>query len=118
MQIEHVTNNQREAFNSVATHPLQAYEWGEFREATGLHVIRRACVENKKMTQSFQLTIHPIPKLQWNIGYLPKGFLPTIELVRELYKIGKENKCIFIQLEPNVPVEIGKQQMESLMHAG
>lgn len=103
MIIQSVSEKQREEFNSVATHPLQAYEWGEFREKTGVKVIRRAFVDKKKhIVKSFQLTIHKIPKLSYNIGYLPKGFLPTEELLGTLFKIGKENKCIFIQLEPNV----------------
>lgn len=115
MQIQTVNENQRDEFNAVATHPLQAYEWGEFREQTGLKVIRRMFTENKHTVRGLQMTIHPIPKMKWNIGYVPKGFLPTEELLGQLYKIGKENKCIFIQLEPNVTVDQGKQQMESLI---
>ena len=80
-------------FNSAASHPLQSYEWGEFREKTGVKVVRRA---------GFQLTIHPIPHTPYTIGYLPKGELPNKEYIEELRKIGKEEKCIFIQLEPNV----------------
>ncbi|HSW88148.1 MAG TPA: peptidoglycan bridge formation glycyltransferase FemA/FemB family protein [Candidatus Saccharimonadales bacterium] len=115
MTIQHITEAQKEQFNTVATHPLQAYEWGEFRKKTGLKVIRRAFVENKSFLHSFQLTIHKVPKLHYNIGYLPKGFLPTEELLGELYKIGKENKCIFIQLEPNATVEDSKQSIDYLL---
>ena len=80
-------------FNSTATHPLQSFEWGEFREKTGIKVIRGT---------NFQLTIHPIPHTPFTIGYLPKGNLPDKKLIEELKQIGKEKKCIFIQLEPNV----------------
>jgi len=81
-------------FNIHVDHPLQSLEWGEFRKKTGVKVIR----EN-----NFQLTIHKIPKLPWSIGYLPKGNLPNKKLIEDLKKIGKENNCIFIQLEPNIP---------------
>ena len=54
-------------------HPLQAKEWGEFREKTGVKVIR----EN-----NLQLTIHPIPHTKYDIGYLPKGPLPTKKMLR------------------------------------
>ncbi|MBI2031527.1 MAG: peptidoglycan bridge formation glycyltransferase FemA/FemB family protein [Candidatus Levybacteria bacterium] len=81
-------------FNKHVNHPLQAWEWGEFRKKTGIKVIRG---------DSFQLTIHKIPKMPWSIGYLPKGNMPDKKLIEELKKIGKENNCIFIQLEPNVP---------------
>lgn len=79
-------------FNKKVNHPLQAFEWGEFRKKTGVRVVR---------ANDFQLTIHKIPKLPWTIGYLPKGNLPDKKLIDELKKIGKENNCIFIQLEPN-----------------
>ena len=80
-------------FNKNVTYPLQAFEWGEFRKKTGIKVIRG---------KDFQLTIHKIPHTSWTIGYLPKGNLPDKKFIEELKKIGKENNCIFIQLEPNV----------------
>lgn len=81
-------------FNKHANHPLQAFEWGEFRKKTGVKIIRG---------KDFQLTIHKIPHSSWTIGYLPKGNLPEEKLIEELKKIGKDNNCIFIQLEPNIP---------------
>ena len=117
MTIQTVSDKQRNEFNRVATHPLQSYEWGEFREKTGIKVVRRAFVDdNKHIIKSLQLTIHKIPKLNYNIGYLPKGFLPTKELLNELGKIGKDEKCIFIQLEPNVPRIDGNRHMEELVY--
>ena len=81
-------------------HPLQSFEWGEFRKKTGVKVVR---------SDDFQLTIHKIPHTPWNIGYLPKGPMPTKEMINELKKIGKQENCIFIQLEPNVKkMENGK----------
>ncbi|HSW96258.1 MAG TPA: peptidoglycan bridge formation glycyltransferase FemA/FemB family protein [Candidatus Saccharimonadales bacterium] len=115
MTIDNVNEAQKEQFNTTATHPLQTYEWGEFRKKTGIKVIRRAFVEDKKILAGFQQTIHKVPKLHYNIGYLPKGFLPTEELLGDLYTIGKENKCIFIQLEPNVTVAEGKEHMDLLI---
>ncbi|MDO8639338.1 MAG: peptidoglycan bridge formation glycyltransferase FemA/FemB family protein [bacterium] len=74
-------------------HPLQSFEWGEFRKKTGVKVVRN---------DDFQLTIHPIPHTPWNIGYLPKGPMPTKEIIMKLKKIGEQEQCIFIQLEPNI----------------
>ena len=76
-----------------AQHPLQSFEWGEFREFTGVGVVREG---------GLQVTIHSIPHTPWNVGYCPKGELPTKEQVRILAKIARENKCIFIKLEPMV----------------
>ncbi len=80
-------------FNKKVTHPLQSHEWGEFRKKTGVKVVSG---------KDYQLTIHRLPYLNFNIGYLPKGNIPDKKLIEDLQKIGKENNCIFIQLEPNV----------------
>ena len=74
-------------------HPLQAREWGDFREKTGVKVVR---IDN------LQLTIHPVPHTKFTIGYLPKGPLPTKEMLNKLKALGKAENCILIQLEPNV----------------
>ena len=79
-------------FSSLSTHPLQTFEWGEFRKKTGVKIVR---------TDKFQVSIHKIPKLPFNIGYLPKGEMPDKKTIEELKKVGRENNCIFIQLEPN-----------------
>ncbi len=79
--------------NNNTTHPLQSLEWAEFRQKTGVTVVSEG---------NLQLTIHPIPFTSWNIGYLPKGDLPTKEMINKLKKIGEQERCVFIQLEPNV----------------
>lgn len=97
-----IDESKRNEFNAVVNHPLQSYEWGEFREKTGVKVIRRGLETNGKLTDGFQLTIHKVPKTPYTIGYLPKGNPPTKEMLHELKRIGKEENCIFIQLEPNL----------------
>jgi lipid II:glycine glycyltransferase (peptidoglycan interpeptide bridge formation enzyme) len=74
-------------------HPLQTTEWGNFREKTGVKVVR---------VDDLQLTIHSIPHTRYTIGYLPKGPLPTKEVLDKLKQLGKTENCILIQLEPNV----------------
>jgi lipid II:glycine glycyltransferase (peptidoglycan interpeptide bridge formation enzyme) len=87
-------------------HPLQSIEWGNFREKTGIKVIRQS---------GLQLTIHPIPHTKYTIGYLPKGPLPTRTILDDLRKIGKSENCVFIQLEPNVVFsEKLKSELEKL----
>jgi lipid II:glycine glycyltransferase (peptidoglycan interpeptide bridge formation enzyme) len=108
--IEDVTSQQKKAYNKVVTHPLQTYEWGEFRSATGITVVRRIITEQNSIVDGFSLTIHPIPKTPWTIGYLPKGSRPTKKVLNELQKIGKQYHCIFIQLEPNIPNSSSEQQ--------
>lgn len=113
MVIKDITNKDRKDFNTIVTHPLQSFEWGEFREKTGIKVIRKGFYKNEKIVDGFQLTIHKIPRSPWTIGYMPKGNLPTKETIEELKKIGKQEKCIFIQLEPNIEIENEKLKVEN-----
>lgn len=102
MTIQAISPADKAGFDAIVAHPLQTYEWGEFRDKTGIKVIRRGFFENNKLISGFQLTIHKIPRTPFTIGYMPKGEEPNKETLDELYKIGKQENCIFIQLEPNL----------------
>lgn len=82
----------KEEFNKVATHPLQTWEWGEFREKWGNEVVR---------TPYGLLTLHKIPFTPYKIGMFIKGPVPTKIMLDELRTLGKEKNLIFIKLEPN-----------------
>lgn len=80
-------------WNDHVLHPLQTWEWGEFRSAMGVDLTR---------AENFQLTFHKLPHLPFTVGYFPKGPAPTPEMLHTLKKLGKEKNAIYIQLEPNV----------------
>lgn len=111
MEFIDVEEKDIEEYNKVVTHPLQSYEWGEFRKKTGIKVIRRGLVDKGKIIDGLTVTIHKIPKTPFTIGYFPKGNPPRKELFSELQRVGKENNCIFIQLEPN---QIGELKSKPL----
>ncbi|MBI2613860.1 MAG: peptidoglycan bridge formation glycyltransferase FemA/FemB family protein [Candidatus Levybacteria bacterium] len=90
---------------ALTNHPLQSAAWGEFRKKTGIKVIK---------INRTQITIHKVPHTPWTIGYVPKGPLPDKEMISELKRIGREKKCVFIQLEPNVLIENSKLKIENL----
>ena len=81
-------------------HPLQSPLWGDFRTKTGVTVVRK---------NDLQLTIHSIPYTNFKIGYFPKGGDITQKMLNDLLEIGKDNNCIFIQIEPNVEKEKAKK---------
>lgn len=93
---------EKHEFNTVVNHPLQSFEWGEFRKKTHIKVIRKGFFEQDRLQEGFQLTIHSIPHTPFTIGYLPKGRIPNQNLLDELKKIGEQEKSIFIQFEPNI----------------
>jgi lipid II:glycine glycyltransferase (peptidoglycan interpeptide bridge formation enzyme) len=89
-----------ESYSTMVNHPLQSFEWGSFREKLGTKIIR-FCDINSSLTMS----VHKVPHLPFNIGYIPKSHnLSSRELIH-LFDVGKKNNIIFIQLEPNLPID-------------
>ncbi len=112
-KFQDVREEEKQKFNSVINHPLQSFEWGEFRKKLGTKVIRKALIDDKgNFIDGFTLTIHKIPFLPYNIGYIGKGNLPNNASLEEFTRIGKEEKCIYIQLEPNVKIEELKNNID------
>ena len=82
----------KDDFNIKATHPLQSWEWGEFRKAWGNNVIT---------TRYGIITLHKIPFTNYKISVFEKGPAPTRTMLNELRILGKKEHCIFIKFEPN-----------------
>lgn len=101
--------NEKLEWNKGVEHPLQAWEWGEFREKTGVGVVRE---------DGIQVTIHKIPYTPWNVGYAPKTKEITKEQTNILAKIAKENKCIFIKCEPKVEKQDERSKERELSEMG
>jgi lipid II:glycine glycyltransferase (peptidoglycan interpeptide bridge formation enzyme) len=102
MNFDDISQEHSDVYNSSVIHPLQTFEWGEFRRKTGVRIIRRGIVSKDKVLNPYQISVHQTPGFPYFIGYLPKGELPSKELLSELEKTGKDNKISFIQLEPNI----------------
>jgi len=83
----------KESFNKVSGHPLQSWEWGEFRKAWGNELVR---------FPFGQVTITKIPHLPYKIGVFYKGPTPTRDVIREVNNFAKESHLIFVKFEPNV----------------
>lgn len=83
----------KDDFNKKAVHPLQSWEWGEFREAWGNKVVR---------FPNFQIIFSKVPFTNLTIGTVIRGPKPTRTMLNELRIMGKKHNAIFIKLEPNV----------------
>lgn len=99
---KNVTDKEKGQFDDLVHHPLQSYEWGEFREKTGVTVIRRGLFVSNTLREAYQLTIHKIPHTSFTIGYLPKCDMPSLSMVDDVKSIGEKYHCIFVQFEPNI----------------
>lgn len=102
MLIRDLVDTDKTASDTVSTHPLQSYAWGEFRRLTGNTVVQKGVFEKDKLIQSLQVTLHQVPKFNWQIGYFPKGALPDEAQMKVLKEIGRENNLVLIKLEPDV----------------
>jgi lipid II:glycine glycyltransferase (peptidoglycan interpeptide bridge formation enzyme) len=102
MFIRRVRPEEKDQYNQVAKHPLQSWEWGEFRRKTGLTVERVGVYEKSQLTKVVQVTFHSVPIINKNVGYFPKGYMPDAEQLAILKNLAKENNAIFIKMEPNV----------------
>lgn len=100
--IKQVSVEDKDNFNKLAPHPLQSWEWGEFRQKTGNGVIRLGRFDHNNLVEAIQMTLHPVPFTSWKIGYIPKSKWPSEEMFTELIKVGKKCNLIFIKLEPNI----------------
>lgn len=101
-----ISENLSSEFNLSVNHPLQTFEWGEFRKKTGIEVIRRAIKNKSILENSYQFTVHKTPGFPFKIGYLPRGGLPNNKIINDLKVLGKNYKINYIQFEPN---ELNKQ---------
>lgn len=114
MELRPITVKQKSQYNKLVTHVIQSWEWGEFRKSLGLPVLRYGVYKKNKLSTAFQLTLHKIPFTNKFVGYLPKGPFPGKDLAEALTKIGKENNCAFIKVEPDViPANAGIQRVIS-----
>lgn len=102
MLVREVRIEERHQFNQAVPHPLQSWEWGEFRQLTGVEVIRLGLFDQTKLLQGYQLTLHPLPNLPYTVGYLPKGWLPSQEVLQAFKDLARQKQILFIKLEPNI----------------
>lgn len=102
MSVITITPNLKDQFNSLATHPLQSWQWGQFRKKTNVEIIRLARVFGSQPVEAIQMSVHTIPHTPFTIGYIAKSGIPTKAMFAKLIEIGSAKKCILIKLEPNV----------------
>lgn len=102
MEIREVTEKDKKAFNKASTHPLQSWEWGEFRKNAGNKVVRFGVFEKKKLTQAITITMHDLPYTYFQIGAFIKGGELNKKTLEFLKDYSKKQHLIFLKMEPNL----------------
>ncbi|MBM3209650.1 peptidoglycan bridge formation glycyltransferase FemA/FemB family protein [Candidatus Shapirobacteria bacterium] len=101
MFFREISEKDKEAYNQVVSHPVQSWEWGRFRQETGVEVLRLGQFDGEKLVSAFQIFFHRVPRLNFTVGYLPRAPLPDKKILSILTEIGKERNCVFIKFEPD-----------------
>ena len=114
MNLKILAEGSKNNYNRVITHIIQSWQWGDFRKKLGIPILRYGIYEKGQMTIAFQLTLHKIPFINFNVGYLPKGPFPDAKFAQALKKIGKENNCAFIKIEPNIESSVVSRQSSNI----
>lgn len=107
MIVRTINPDEKEIFNKVVHHPLQSWQWGEFRKQTGVEVERIGFFQAGKLEKGIQVTFHPIPLIGKTAGYFPKGYMPDGDQLSALKQIGEKHNALFIKMEPNVDQKVG-----------
>jgi lipid II:glycine glycyltransferase (peptidoglycan interpeptide bridge formation enzyme) len=90
-------------FNQNVIHPVQSYEWGEFREKNG-YIVERFGVNNKNYTLLFR----PLFPSDKTIGVLTQSNGINKTVLGKLAILGKKHNAIFIKVEPYIYEKVGE----------
>jgi lipid II:glycine glycyltransferase (peptidoglycan interpeptide bridge formation enzyme) len=102
MLLRPIRPEEKTAYNQAVDHPLQSWEWGEFRAQTDVKVERLGLFDQGELKRGIQVTFHPIPLIGKTAGYFPKGYMPDQEQLAALEQLGKQHNALFIKMEPNI----------------
>lgn len=101
MYLRELGEEYKEQYDQTVTHVIQSWNWGDFRKALGIPLVRYGIFEGSTLKNAFQISFHQVPIVNKFVGYFPKGPFPDSELAMALKQISKEHDCIFIKTEPN-----------------
>jgi lipid II:glycine glycyltransferase (peptidoglycan interpeptide bridge formation enzyme) len=102
MLIRALREEEKDLYNQVVSHPLQSWQWGEFRRQTGVKVERIGFFDQGKLHRAIQVTFHPLPLIGKTAGYLPKADAPDEDQLAALKQLGQNHQALFVKLEPNL----------------
>ena len=101
MLIRDIRPEEKAIYNQVVNHPIQSYEWGEFRKQTGVKVERLGFFDQGKLQKALTVTFHHLPIFNRPVGYFPRGFDPDADQLAALQQLADKHRALYIKLEPN-----------------
>jgi lipid II:glycine glycyltransferase (peptidoglycan interpeptide bridge formation enzyme) len=105
MLVKEVTQKEKLLFNKLTSHPLQSWEWGDFRQKAGNGVKRLGVYKNGELKQAIQLIFHPVPIIDKKICTFIKGRNLSVDILKVLRKLANDENVLFVKMEPNIVVK-------------
>lgn len=82
----------QKSYDSLVSHPVQSWLWGEFQQSQGHQIVRFA---------NFTVSFHQIPKTSFTVGTVLRGPKLTQKDLLSVTAEAKKRNCIFVKFEPN-----------------
>ncbi|MDP3888677.1 MAG: peptidoglycan bridge formation glycyltransferase FemA/FemB family protein, partial [bacterium] len=101
MSLQILEEKDKSQYQKAVESLTQSWNWGEFRKTTGVEVLRIGELNNSTLKSALQIFFHKIPHTNLTVGYLPRPKIINKEIIEYLKKLGKENKAIYIKVEPD-----------------
>lgn len=95
-----LTEEQKDEFDNIVSHPIQSWHWGEFKRRTGAIPERIGIYEKGKIVAGFQIIFSKLPKTNLTVGILSRCEKLTPEIIPTLKELAKKHNTIFIKTEP------------------
>lgn len=93
-------------------HVLQSWDWGEIKARQGWTAMRVLFLQNGAPVAAAQILRRPLPRTPFGVLYVPKGPALDFEntelfarVLTELEGIARQQRAIFIKIDPDVRVE-------------
>lgn len=104
IEVKILDDTYRLDFDRVVQHPIQSWNWGEFKKAlgNGSEVERVGIFEDGTLIDGLQIVFTKVPKLHLSVGYVGKCSLKYAEIFSVFKQLAKKHNAIFIKTEPNI----------------
>ena len=115
-----LTDEYKEEFDKLVSHPIQSWVWGDFKKSMGAVPERIGFFEDEKLKNGIQIIFSKIPKTNYTVGIAPKTIMPEQEHIEALKEAAKKHRAVFIKVEPDVfsPVQKDNSLEETSSDAG
>ncbi|MFA5749964.1 MAG: peptidoglycan bridge formation glycyltransferase FemA/FemB family protein [Candidatus Shapirobacteria bacterium] len=101
-------------YSSLAKHPVQTWEWGEFQKNQGHKVFRFGVFNQDKMVSAYTVSFHQISKTKFSIGTILRGPIVDEDMLKNVKKIAQEQNAIFVKFEPDISKTDSDMQFSDL----